>query len=187
MKEINHTMQLSAATMLMMLLGSYLYSSSVDVNELRYLSTVNADIHLNEHAEIGGAETTNGDIQTRRNVHVHHSLSTVNGDIQTSPGTVVEEQLSTVNGDITLHGTRIGHKVKTSNGDISLIRGSVVEGDVIVNGRLSWLERLFFFKRQPTNLFIDADSSVMGDIHLYRTANLSIAEGAKIGEIIKHY
>ena len=186
MKDINHTMQLGAATMLAMLLGSYLYSSSAKVIELRYLSTVNTDIYLLEHSKIEGAQTVNGAIQTELNVSVNRSLSTINGVIQTSHGTVVGEQLSTVNGNIRLNGTYIGKNLQTRNGDIFLGDGSVVAGDIIINAS-SWIDRFFTFQQEAPNLIIDADSSVMGDIHLYRTINLIIADGAKLGDIIKHY
>ena len=71
MKDINHTMQLSAATLLAILLGSYLYSSSADVVELRYTSNANANVYLDERAEVEGEKAVSGRIQTKQNVTVH--------------------------------------------------------------------------------------------------------------------
>lgn len=223
MKEVSHSMKLGAATMLAMLLGSYLYSSSANAAEVRDISkvnggirvsaeervgdissingsidlgsdavalrldTVNGGIDLDERAEIERAETVNGGIRVSRDVTVHGSLSTVNGSIQTNPGTVIEDRVSTVNGKIGLRDTRVGEDVQTSNGDILLTDGSVVEGDVIVKGRRSWLGRFFGFGQKSSKITIDADSSVMGDIHLYREVDLDIADGAVAGDVIEHY
>ena len=224
MKEVSHTMKLSAATMLAMLLGSYLYSSSANAAEVRDISkvngsirvsaeervgdissvnggidlgngavaarldTVNGGIDLDERVEIERAETVNGGIRVSRDVTVHGSLSTVNGGIQTNPGTVIEDRVRTVNGKIRLRDTRIGENVQTSNGDIFLTDGSVVEGDIIVKkGRRSWIGRFFNSNQKPSKIIIDADSSVMGDIHLYREVNLDIADGAVAGDVIEHF
>ena len=65
MKDINHTLQLSAATMLALLLGSYLYSSSANIVEPQDSSTVNADAYLDERAEIEGVETINSETKLR--------------------------------------------------------------------------------------------------------------------------
>ena len=223
MKEVSHTIKLSAATMLAMLLGSYLYSSSANAAEVRDISkvnggirvpaeervgdissvnggidlgrgvvavrldTVNGGIDLDDRVEIERAETVNGGIRVSQSVTVHGSLSTVNGGIQTNPGTVIEDRVSTVNGKIRLRDTRVGENVQTSNGDIFLTDGSVIEGDIIVKGRRSWLGRFFSFDRRPSKIIIDSESSVMGDIHLYREVNLDIADGAEVGDIIEHF
>jgi len=223
MKEVSHTMKLSAATMLAMLLGSYLYSSSANAADVRDISkvnggirvsaeervgdissvnggidlgsgavaerleTVNGGIDLDERVEIEQAETVNGGIRVGQDVTVRGSLSTVNGGIQTNPGTVIEDRVSTVNGKIRLRDTRVQEDVRTSNGDIFLTDGSVVEGDVIVEGRRSWIGRFFNFNRQPSKIIIDSESSVIGDIHLYREVNLDIAEGAVVGDVIEHF
>ena len=223
MKDVSHTMKLSPATMLAMLLGSYLYSSSANAEEVRDISkvngsirvsaeervgdissvnggidlgsdsvaakldTVNGRIDLDERVVIERAETVNGGIRVSRDVTVHGSLTTVNGGIQTNPGTGVEGRVRTVNGKITLRDTHIGENVQTSNGDILLTDGSVVEGDVIVKGRRSWFGRFFGFGQKSSKITIDADSSVMGDIHLYREVKLDIADSALAGEVIKHF
>lgn len=223
MREASHTLKLSAATMLAMLLGSYLYSSSAEAADLRDISkvnggikitaeervgdvssvnggidlgngasaerleTVNGGIDLDERVEIERAETVNGGIRVGRDVAVHGSLSTVNGGIRTSSGTVIEDRVSTVNGKITLRNTRVGENVQTSNGDILLSDGSVVDGDIVVKGRRSWFGRLFSWDYNPPRITIDEDSSVRGDIHLYREVNLDIADGAEVGDIIEHF
>lgn len=223
MKEVSHSMKLGAATVLAVLLGSYLYSSPANAAEVRDISkvnggiqvsaeervgdvssinggidlgsdavaakldTVNGGIDLGERVEIERAETINGGILVSHDVTVHGSLSTVNGSIQTNPGTLIEERVSTVNGKIRLRDTRVGEDVQTSNGDILLTDGSVVEGDVIVKGRRSWFGRLFGFAQKSSKIIIDANSSVMGDIHLYREVDLDIADGAVVGDVIEHY
>ena len=218
---MNHTFRLSAATMLAMLLGSYLYSTSAEAADVRNISkvnggirisaeervgdissvnggvdlgrgasayeidTVNGGIELSENVVVSNAETVNGSIRVRSDVTVNGSLSTVNGGIRTAAGTIIENRVRTVNGEIQLRNTSVGGNVQTSNGDISLRDGSTVAGDIVIKGRRSWLGR-FFNHRAPT-ITIDADSSVKGDIHLYRKAELDIDDAADVGEVIRHY
>lgn len=220
---MNHTIRLSAATALAMLLGSYLYSASAEAAEVRNISkinggirisaeervgdlssinggvdlargssadeidTVNGGIDLDDDVVIAGAETVNGRITAGNDVTVNGSLSTVNGPIRTASGTVVEDQVRTVNGKIQLRNTMVGEDVQTRNGDITLQDGSTVEGDLVIKGRRSWIGRIFNFDRGEPRISIDADSSVRGDIHLYRKADLDIDDGAEVGDVIRHY
>lgn len=151
------------------------------------IETVNGGIDLADDVAIARAETVNGGIRVGRDVKVAGSLQTVNGSIRTAAGTAIADQVETVNGKITLRGTRVGTDIRTANGDIELRDGSVVEGDIIVRGRRSWFERLFTFHRRPSEIVIDADSSVLGDVHLYRRTELRIADGAVVGNIIEHF
>ncbi len=223
MKEVSHTLKLTGATMLAMLLGSYLYSSSAEAADMRNISKVNGGIRVSVEEQVGNissvnggidlargsqadrldtvnggidlddqvvitrAETVNGGIRVNRDVRVNGSLSTVNGGIRTGAGTVIENHVRTVNGKITLRDTHVGENVQTSNGDILLTDGSVVEGDIVVKGRRSWISRWFNFNHRPSSITIDADSSVQGDIHLYRKVHLDIEDGAQVGDIIEHY
>ncbi len=223
MKEVSHTMKLSAATMLAMLLGSYVYTSSAEAVEHRDITRVNGDIRVSAEEQVGNvssvnggidlargssaenldtvngsidldeqvviarAETVNGGIRVGRDVTVNGSLTTVNGDVSTKPGTVIENRVRTVNGKIGLRGSRVGENVQTSNGDILLTDGSVVEGDIVVKANRSWLSRWFSFKHQPSRILIDAESSVIGAIHLHREVRLEIEDGAEVGEIIEHF
>ena len=68
MKEVSHTMKLSAAIMLAMLLGSYLYSTSTSATDAPDISKVNGDTDLDDGVEIERAETVNGDIPASRDV-----------------------------------------------------------------------------------------------------------------------
>ena len=223
MKSVNHTLRLSAATMLAMLLGSYVFGASADAAEIRDISkvnggirisaeeqvgdpssvnggvdlargssaykidTVNGGIDLDEDVVIANAETVNGGIRVGRDVTVRGSLSTVNGGIRSESGTVVEDRVSTVNGKIQLRNTSVGENVQTSNGDIVIRDGSVVEGDIVVRGRRSWLSRVFGFNSRPSTISIDSDSVVKGDIHLYKRTNLEIDDDADVGEVVRHY
>lgn len=220
---MNHTFRLSAATMLAMLLGSYLYSASAEAADVRNISkvnggirisaeeqvgdissvnggvdlgrgasayeidTINGGIELSENVVIISAETVNGSIRVRSDVTVNGSLSTVNGGIRTAAGTVIEHRVHTVNGKIQLLNTSVGGNVQTRNGDISLRDGSTVAGDIVVKGRRSWAGRFFNFNRRAPTISIDADSSVKGDIHLYRKVELDIDDAADVGEVIRHY
>lgn len=151
------------------------------------LDTVNGGIDLDENVVITNAKTVNGGIRVSSDVTVNGSLTTVNGGIRTASGTVIENRVRTVNGKIRLRNTLVGENIQTSNGDITLRDGSTVEGDIVVKGRRGWVGRIFNFDRRPPTISIDADSSVKGDIHLYRKVDLEIDDGAKVGEVIRHY
>lgn len=220
----NHSFRLSAAIILAMVLGSYVFAShanasapegisringgiDIDIDELvgdvstingriniargataEDVETINGGIDVGSNARIRSAETVNGSITLDSNVVVRDSLSSVNGGVRTRAGTEIGDEIHTVNGKIDLRSTRVGGDVHTSNGDIELRDGSVVSGDVIVRGKLSWFSKLFSFgHHRPSDLRVDADSVIEGDIHLYREVNLRIHEDARVGEIIRHY
>lgn len=151
------------------------------------VGTVNGGIDIEDNVELNDAETVNGGIDVGENVIIHGSLRTVNGGIKTNPGTEIRDEVSTVNGQIRLRNTRVGADVETSNGDIEIRSGSVIEGDVVVRAKSSWFGRLFSFNKRPSDLVVDADSVVKGDIHLYREVNLRIDSGAQVGNIVEHY
>jgi len=220
----NHTMRLSAAVLLAMVLGSYLFAASADASGLDDVSRINSSIDVNAEQRVGdvstvngkirisrnasagevetinggitvlsgaviaSAETVNGGIRLGRDVQVVANVKTVNGGIQTEPGSSVAADIHTLNGKIELRDTRVGGNLQTANGDIELRDGSVVEGDVVIRGKRSWLDRLFSFGNQRNSeLHVDASSAVLGDIHLYREVELRIDGDAQIGEIIRHY
>lgn len=151
------------------------------------VGTVNGGIDIEDNVEVDEAETVNGGIDVGENVIIHGSLRTVNGGIKTNPGTEIRDEVSTVNGKIRLRDTRVGADIETSNGDIEVRSGSVIEGDIIVRAKSSWFGRFFSFNKRPSDLVIDADSVVEGDIHLYKEVNLRIDGGAQVGNIIEHY
>lgn len=223
MSAFNHSLRLGAASLLVMLLGSYVFATdaaaeeSRDISRInqgvtvdngdrvgdvssvngsiqisdgasaRKVSTVNGSIDLDNDVVIDSAHTVNGGIRVGENTAINGSLETVNGGISTEAGTEIEETIETVNGRLRLRDTRVGENVETSNGDIELLHGSVVEGDVVVRGRRHWWDRFFSFNNREPELTIDADSSVLGDIHLYQEVELNIEQGAMVGEIIEHF
>ncbi len=223
MSAFNHSLRLGTASLLVMLLGSYVFATDAAAEESRDISrinagvtvdndeqvgdvssvngsiqlsdgasankvsTVNGSIDLDSEVVISSAHTINGGIRVGENSVVNGSLETVNGGISTEPGTEVTATIETVNGRLRLRDTKVGENVETSNGDIELLYGSVVEGDVVVRGRRHWWDRFFNFSNREPELTIDAESSVLGDIHLYQEVELNIEAGAVTGEIIEHY
>lgn len=226
MQKFNHKVPLSAAIALALLLGGYLFSSSVhgadsvrDISKINgrveiaadeqvgdvslvngsirmasnagatNLETVNGDIELGSHVSVTGSVTAvNGSINGAEEVQVRESLTTVNGAVTLGNGSNVGQDLQTVNGHIRLSNSRVGADLISSNGNITLADNSTVEGDVVFKGKRSWWDRVF---RRGTEhrpeLTIDASSVVRGDIRLYREVELHIADGADVGEIIRHY
>jgi predicted acyltransferase (DUF342 family) len=151
------------------------------------VNTVNGSITVGSDVNIGErVSTVNGRIHVGRNGKVRGPVTSVNGSISLSEGTEVSGETRATNGDIRLRSARVGGDIVTQNGDISLQDGSHVAGDLIVKKRRSWLNGWFGSHNKPL-IRIDSSSSVAGDIHLYRRVDLEIAEGAQVGEIIRHY
>ncbi len=222
MSAFNHSLRLGAASLLVMLLGSYLFATdvaagenrdishinrgiTVDANEsvgdlssvnggirvaegaeAEEVSTVNGSIDIDDDATVTSAHTVNGGISIGAAVTVNGSLETVNGGISTREGTSIRESIETVNGRVRIRNTDVGGDIETSNGDIDVLGGSRVEGDILVKGRRHWWDRFFDFSRRPPELTVDAESEVVGDIHLYREVELNI-DGSVLGEVIEHF
>ncbi|MFK7865055.1 MAG: hypothetical protein AB8B95_12615 [Pseudohongiellaceae bacterium] len=223
MQSINHNVRLGFASLLAVLLSSYLMAANAEASETRDISKINSGIRIDENERVGDvssvnggirirqgaiaaevgtvnggidiednarvddAETVNGGIDVGENVVIQGSLRTVNGGIKTNPGTEIRDDVSTVNGKIRLRDTQVGADVETTNGDIEIRSGSVIEGDIVVKAKKSWFGKFFSFNNRPSDLVIDADSIVKGDIHLYKEVNLRIDNGAQVGNIVEHY
>ena len=223
MSAFNHSLRLGAASMLVMLLGSYVFATDANAEENQdisrvnrginvgsdervgdlssvnggvslaenaragEISTVNGSIDLDDASQVEEASTVNGGISVGSNVVITGSLETVNGSITTRSGTVVGTNIESVNGRVRIRDTRVNDNIETSNGNIDITDGSVVEGDVVIEGRRRWWDRFFDFNNRVPELTIDSESSVLGDIHLYRETELNIADGVVAGEIIEHF
>ena len=86
-----------------------------------------------------------------------------------------------------MNNTRVEGNLSTSNGDISLTNSTIIEGDITVRDPQGWWNRGLGNSRYRSELYIDSNTVVIGDIHLHEEVELTIEEGADIGgEIIRH-
>ena len=127
----NHNIRLAAASLLALLLSSYLFANNGHAEELREISKVNGGIRIAASEQVG--------------------------------------------------------EVSSVNGDVLIRNGSVIEGDVVFEGRRRGWTRWFSWGNKRPDLVIDADAEVKGDIRLYHEVTLKIAEGARVGDIKRHY
>jgi hypothetical protein len=127
----NHNIRLAAASLLALLLSSYLFANNGHAEELREISKVNGGIRIAASEQVG--------------------------------------------------------EVSSVNGDVLIRNGSVIEGDVVFEGRRRGWTRWFNWGNKRPDLVIDADAEVKGDILLYHEVTLKIAEGARVGDIKRHY
>ena len=102
-------------------------------------------------------------------------------------GGTVGGSVETVNGKITLNAVIVGDSVITTNGDVSLLDGTVIEGDVVFEGRRRLWNRWFNWGNKDPSLVIDADVVIKGDIRLYHEVSLEIEDGAQYRDIKHHY
>ena len=212
MKAINHTLRFGTSTMLAVVLGSYLYSSSAHGAEVQNISKIMGGVRIEAQDQVGDISSINGGIELKRGAHAR-DIDTVNGGIELADEVVVddaetvnggidlgnnvtvngsletvnENSVENVNGRIRLTNTRVGDNVATVNGDLILRDETVIEGDLRVGGRRSFFSRMFNWNNSKSDVVIDGSSSVRGDIHLYEEVNLRIEDGADVGDIIEHY
>ena len=182
----NHNIRLAAASLLALLLSSYLFANNGHAEELREKSKVNGGIRFAANEQVGEVSSVNGGIDIGRSARAS-SVETVNGGIRLGSGSRVGGTIETVNGKITLDNTHVGDSVITTNGDVLIRNGSVIEGDVVFEGRRRGWTRWFNWGNKTPDLVIDADAEVKGDIRLYHEVTLKIAEGARVGDIKRHY
>lgn len=156
--------------------------SMSDASVARSVETVNGSVELGRNVKVDSVQTVNGGIVGETDIRVAKGLSTVNGAIRLSSGSEVTRDLETVNGDIELEGSVVGGDLTTSNGDI-LLSATHLKGDLVVrkNNNKGW--------GQPRKLeiTIDATSRIDGKLLLHRKVDLTIADGAIVGEVIKYY
>lgn len=152
----NHNVRLSAATLLALLLGGYLFGASADAaaasgdvtrtngrihvdsdERVGNVSSVNGSIFLAAGAEARRVRTVNGSIQLEHGTRVERA-ETVNGGIDVADEAEVTGNLTTVNGGIRLQNqVRVNGSVSAVNGGVRLSRGTRVSGEVSnVNGPL---------------------------------------------------
>ena len=136
MRAFNYKIRLSTATLLAMVLGSYLYSAYADAAEMRDISRINRSIHVSAGEWVGDISSVNGGIDMAKGANAQE-LSTVNGGIDLDDNVTIE-QAETVNG-----GIRIGENVtvtgslETVNGGIRTSAGTIVANRVrTVNGKI---------------------------------------------------
>ncbi|MEX2469790.1 MAG: hypothetical protein WD396_08555 [Pseudohongiellaceae bacterium] len=158
MRALNHTLRLGTASLLAMVLGSYVFASTAEASGPENLSrvngsvevgagenrgrvsTVNGSIVIDRDASAEEVETVNGRIELRRGSRVTEA-GTVNGRIRVEEEVQVAGDLGTVNGDIRVHnGSHIAGHVRTVNGKISLHSAQVgdyvrtANGDIELRG-----------------------------------------------------
>jgi DUF4097 and DUF4098 domain-containing protein YvlB len=187
MRSINHTLRLTTATLLALLLGGYLFSASAEAaNDSGNISRVNGRIEVEADAQVGNVSsvngsihiadggradrvhTVNGSIRLDNNTRVAKA-DTVNGGIQVADDAEVTGALSTVNGGIRLQrDVRVNGSVSAVNGSIRLDSGTEVRGEVRnVNG--------------PVRL----QRSVVGENLLTSNGDVELRDGAVVhGDVI---
>lgn len=219
----SHNSRLLAASLLALLLSTYLFAADAHGEESRNISkvnggirvsasevvgevssvnggidigrgasalsveTVNGGIEIEDNASVSSAETVNGGIRIGENVTIAGAVETVNGGVRVDTGSTVGGGIETTNGKITLDSVRVSEDLVTTNGDISLLGETEVGGDVIFEGRRSMWSRWLNWNRRTPELTIDSDVIIRGNIRLHQEVELTIAEGASYGEILRHY
>ena len=153
---------------------------------VRNVDAVNGGIDVGDNVNVRSIATVNGSISTGHNLTVERSIETVNGGIDIGTGSQVAGDVRTVNGSISLMQVNVGQNVKTSNGDISLLKGTIINGDLIIDKSDGWFSG-WFSSDNDTEIVIDDTSGVKGTIHLHKKVTLKISEKAKVGDIKKHY
>ena len=138
--QSNHNIRLAAASLLALLLSSYLFANNSHAEELRNISKiskVNGGIRVSANEQVGEISSVNGGIDIRRNARAT-VVETVNGGIEIEDGAAIDSA-ETVNGGIRVDGNvTVRRSLETTNGGIRIGSGSKVGGSVeTVNGKIS--------------------------------------------------
>ncbi len=136
MSAFNHSLRLGAASLLVMLLGSYVFATDAAAEEYRSISRINQGVTIDDGERVGDVSSVNGSIQLSDGASAE-KVSTVNGSIELD-NQVVIRSAHTVNGGIRVGEDAIVHgKLETVNGGISTDAGTQVDDTIeSVNGRL---------------------------------------------------
>ncbi len=140
----------SAALLLAMILGSYVFANAAEASGNRNVSRINSSVEVEASDRVGDVSSINGNVRIERDAtarevstingsveigtgaHVE-SAESVNGSVRLDDNVVVDRYVNTVNGGIrTRAGSDIGGEVKTVNGEIEL-RATRVRDDVITS------------------------------------------------------
>ena len=150
MATLNHSLRLSAASLLLFFLGGYVLTTRVAAEEDGDISRVNSSISIDAGEQVGDVSTVNGGIRLGNGASAKEvstvngsitigdnasltSAETVNGALNAGVGVTVDENLETINGGISSgRGTRISGSIETVNGALRL-RQTEIGGDVITS------------------------------------------------------
>jgi hypothetical protein len=163
----NQTIRFSAAVLLAMILGSYVFATSADASSADKVSRINGSVEIDAGQTVGDVSTINGRIRVSRNATAG-AVETINGSITIQSGATIDSA-ETVNGGIRLgRDVQVGAELKTVNGGIQVDPGSFVAADIrTLNGEIAL-----------------RDTRVTGSLH---TANgdIELREGSVIeGDVI---
>ncbi len=166
MRAINHKIRLSAASMLAMILGSYLYSATADAAEVRDISRVNRGIRVEVEQRVGDVSSVNGGITMERGSSADE-IGTVNGRIDLDDEVVIVHA-ETVNGGIRVgEDVRVNGSLETVNGGIRTGSGTVIANRILtVNGKIQLRNTHVGENVQTSNgdIEIRDGSTIEGDI-----------------------
>jgi DUF4097 and DUF4098 domain-containing protein YvlB len=96
--------------------------------------TVNGSIEIGSSARVGSLSSVNGGISIGDESEVDGEAGTVNGSISLGRATRAQA-VSTVNGGIRLDGAQVSGDVRTVNGDVTLRDGATVGGNIVIDRR----------------------------------------------------
>jgi hypothetical protein len=143
------------------------------------LSNVNGSITIGNKVTVRGIETVNGKIQIGDNFSATESIETVNGKIAIGNHGKVSKNIETVNGNIELNKVIVGQDIETTNGSVYLMDESVVQGDVIFEGKPSKNNR----NKRPPVLKVDASSTIQGKIIVYKEVEFDFASAELLNKV----
>ena len=162
-----HSIRFSAAILLTMILGSYVFANSAEASGSRDISRINSAVEVGAEDRVGDVSSINGHIRVERDATAGE-VSTVNGNVEILSGARIESA-ETINGGIRLgSNVTVAGKVQTVNGGIRTREGTQISDEVrTVNGR------------------IDLRATHVGSDVVTSNGDIEISEGSEVaGDII---
>ncbi|NKB32320.1 MAG: hypothetical protein GKR91_04410 [Pseudomonadales bacterium] len=168
MRAISHKLRLSTATLLAMVLGSYVFAANAEAQEGRDISRVNSTINVEaDESVVGDVSSVNGSVRLARGSSASE-VTTVNGRIEISDQASVYEA-ATVNG-----GIRVGENV-TVRGSLETVNGGIrTESGTVIENRI-----------ETVNGGIRVSSTQVGDNIETSNGDINIQDGSVIeGDVV---
>ncbi len=147
------------------------------------ISSVNGSLSIGSNVSAEDVSTVNGRLSASEGLRVSGDLTSVNGGISVARNSEILGDVTSVNGSIKLNGVTVGKNVETVNASIDILAGSQIKGNIVYQKT----SRNNNYRGKNPKLSISADSSLDGQIILYREVDLDIDNSDLMKKVVRKY
>lgn len=96
--------------------------------------SVNGCVSVQEFGRVHHVQTVNGNVNVGRQAKIEGNIESVNGNVFCQDGVRILGNVRTVEGNIECEQTYIYKSIYTNQGNIFLKSGSILDGDIVIQG-----------------------------------------------------